>query len=285
MATHGSLFPFSDNLTTLMFIVASDLQGMNVTAYTFDAVQTIFVDLLCTPKSSMENHANRTFIIENYAEDEYGQRATDEATGAHGYTEEERSYFSTGDDNKYVWQSRKFQDRHVKRGKGKGKGKAKGGSKRIGNAYCGEEQTQDNNWWSEEDSVWWSKCKKGKKGLSKGKNKFPESDSRTFQDQGSDKEFQSDKGTSKDQSGRGIESAYSQSGFSASESPCEEGYGHSWESSDWYSNFTDDSSSSATRGTTEWCGTGHTARMAAIPLNSANHPTRVVLDLGCTRSN
>ena len=108
-----------------MFIVASDLQGMNVTAYTFDAVQTIFVDLLCTPKSSMENHAlrvsghgggtKRTFIVENYAEDEYGQRATDEATGKHGYTEKERSYFSTGDDNKYVWQSRKFQDRYVKR--------------------------------------------------------------------------------------------------------------------------------------------------------------------------
>ena len=61
----------------------------------------------------------------------------------------------------------------------------------------GEEQTQDNDWWSEEASVWWSK---GKKCLSKGKNTFSESDSRTFlQEKGSDKEFQSNKGTSKDQ--------------------------------------------------------------------------------------
>ena len=91
--------------------------------------------------------------------------------------------------------------------------------------------------------------RKAEKGLSKGKNKFPESDSRTFlQDEGSDKEFQSNKGTSKDQSRRGKESSYSQSGFSASESPREEGYGHSWESDDWYSKFTDDSSNSARSG-------------------------------------
>ena len=53
------------------------------------------------------------------------------------------------------------------------------------------------------------KGKKGRKRLSKGKNKFPESDSRTFQDQDSDKEFQSNKGTSKDQSKRGKESSCS----------------------------------------------------------------------------
>ena len=47
---------------------------------------------------------------------------------------------------------------------------------------------------------WWSKGKKGRKGLSKGKNTFSESDSRTLlQEKGSDKEFQSNKGTSKDQ--------------------------------------------------------------------------------------
>ena len=45
-----------------MFVVASDLseaqrerllQGMDVTAYTFDAVRKVFVKLFCTPKSSM----------------------------------------------------------------------------------------------------------------------------------------------------------------------------------------------------------------------------------------
>ena len=41
----------------------------------------------------------------------------------------------------------------LKRRKEKGKGKGKGGFKRIGDVYIGEEQTQDNDWWSEEDSV------------------------------------------------------------------------------------------------------------------------------------
>ena len=66
---HEKLFPFGDNFTTLTFMVVSDLseaqgetltcalslQGMNVTAYTFEAVRTVFVELFCTPKSSMEN--------------------------------------------------------------------------------------------------------------------------------------------------------------------------------------------------------------------------------------
>ena len=52
---------------------------------------------------------------------------------------------------------------------------------------------------------------KGEKAFRKGKNKFSENDSRTFlQDKGSDKEFQSNKGTSEDQSRRGKESSFSQ---------------------------------------------------------------------------
>ena len=59
MAGHEALFPFGDNLTTLMFVVASDLseaqrerlksslslQGVEVTAYTLEAGRTVFVDL------------------------------------------------------------------------------------------------------------------------------------------------------------------------------------------------------------------------------------------------
>ena len=58
VSNHESLLPFSDNLTTLMFIVASDLneaqrerltsslslQGVGVTAYSFEAVRTVFVE-------------------------------------------------------------------------------------------------------------------------------------------------------------------------------------------------------------------------------------------------
>ena len=43
-------------------------------------------------------------------------------------------------------------------------------------------------------------------------------------------------------------------------------------------------SCSVLRGTAAWYCTGHTAWMASVPLNLANHPTHVVLDLDCTRS-
>ena len=72
---------------------------------------------------------NRTFIVENYAEDEYGQWPTDEVTGEQGYIDDERSCFWTWDDTEYAWQSRPFKGRQVKRRKGKGKGKGKGGFK------------------------------------------------------------------------------------------------------------------------------------------------------------
>ena len=105
VATHGSLFPFIDNVTTLMFIVASDLdeaqrerltstlslRNITVNACTLDAVQTVFVELFCTPRSLMENSclrvsgygssASKTFIVADYPEDEYGLWAIDEATG------------------------------------------------------------------------------------------------------------------------------------------------------------------------------------------------------------
>ena len=169
VASHGRLFPFSDNLTTLLFIVGSDLneaqrerltsslshRNITVTAYTLDTVQTVVVGLFCTPKSSMENpslrvsgngsSASRTFIAETYQEDEYGLWATDESIGEQGFIDDERSCSWTWDDNEYIWQSRKFQNRQVKRRKGKGKGKGKGGFKRIGNVHFGEEQTQDND--------------------------------------------------------------------------------------------------------------------------------------------
>ena len=127
VATHGSLCPFSDNLATLMFIVGSDLdeaqrerltsslslRNITVTAYTLGTVQPVFVELFCGPKSSMENpslrvrssgsNTSRTFIAENYPEDEYGLWAIDELTGEHGCVDDERSCFWAWDDNEYVW--------------------------------------------------------------------------------------------------------------------------------------------------------------------------------------
>ena len=59
-------------------------------AYTFLAGKTVFVDLFCTLNSSMDNPSlqvnrygcstSRSFIVEDFLEDEFGQRATDEVT-------------------------------------------------------------------------------------------------------------------------------------------------------------------------------------------------------------
>ena len=75
------------------------LRGMNVPANTFEAVRTVFWELFCTPKSSMENPSlrvsghggslNRTFIVENCSEDDFRQWATDEITGEQGYVDDE----------------------------------------------------------------------------------------------------------------------------------------------------------------------------------------------------
>ena len=104
----------------LMFTVALDLseaqrerltsshslQEVEVTAYTFEAATTVFVELFCTPRSSMDNlslrvnghdgSTNRTLIVEDYAEDEFGQWAIDEVTGEQGYIDDERSFFGHG---------------------------------------------------------------------------------------------------------------------------------------------------------------------------------------------
>ena len=108
-------------------------QGTNVTIYTLEAVRTVFVELFCTPKSSMENPSlrvnehggsmNRTFIVENDAEDEFGQWAKDEVTREQGYVDDGRSCFWAWDDTESAWQSRPFKGRQMKRRKGKAKRK------------------------------------------------------------------------------------------------------------------------------------------------------------------
>ena len=105
-----------ERLTSSLFV-----QGMNVTAYIFEAVRTVFVELFCTPKSSMENPSlrvsghvssmDRTFVVEDFAEDDFGQWATDEVTGEQGYIDDERSCFWTWDDTECAWQSSLFKGR------------------------------------------------------------------------------------------------------------------------------------------------------------------------------
>ena len=106
---------------------------MNVPAYTLESVRTVFVDLFCTSKSSMENPSlrvsghvssmNRTFIVEDDAEDDFVQWAKNGVTGEQGYIDDERSCFWTWDDNEYpewrglclVVQRKERQERLVER--------------------------------------------------------------------------------------------------------------------------------------------------------------------------
>ena len=70
------------------------------------------MDLLCTPTSSMENPSlrvsghggstSRTFVVEDYTEDQYGQWALYEGTREQSYIDDEVSCFWTWDDNEYV---------------------------------------------------------------------------------------------------------------------------------------------------------------------------------------
>ena len=138
--------------------------------------------------------------------------------------------------------------------------------------------------WSEEDPAWWSKGKKGKKGLSKGNDGFQKGGFRPYQpDKGTDERLSPEQRCRKrTQKGKDKEGTYPQSGFSASETFNDEGHGHAWESDDWsVSPWTGDS---WTPDAKWFCTKAHTAWMVATPLNLANHPTRVVLDVGCTRS-
>ena len=88
-----------------MYTVASDLseaqrerltnsfslQGMNVTAYTFETVRTVFVEVFCTLHGSGHGSSvNRTFIVEDYAVDQFGQWAKGGVTGEQGYIDDER---------------------------------------------------------------------------------------------------------------------------------------------------------------------------------------------------
>ena len=76
----------------------------------------------------------------------------------------------------------------------------------TGRKKIGDEQTQDTEWRQEEDPVWLSEGKKGKKGLSKGNDGVHKGGFRPYQpDKGAGKEFPQFKGKRKDQKRKGKE--------------------------------------------------------------------------------
>ena len=67
------------------------------------AGRTAFVELFCTPKIHWRNpslqvnryggHTGRTFIVEDFVEDKFGQWATDEVTGEQSHVDDGGSCF------------------------------------------------------------------------------------------------------------------------------------------------------------------------------------------------
>jgi hypothetical protein len=71
---HGERFPLQDNLFALILTVLADLneqqrermtstmalRGARIDAYTYESVRDIFIELLCAPRSSLENPSLRT---------------------------------------------------------------------------------------------------------------------------------------------------------------------------------------------------------------------------------
>ena len=108
--THRGNFPLSDHLFTLMTIVQADLteqQREMLTShlairiiplqnYTFDLIRTTFLELVCAPRSSLDNpsfrpsNQQKTFLVQDSGEldGNTGYWATDEETGQEGFVQE-----------------------------------------------------------------------------------------------------------------------------------------------------------------------------------------------------
>ena len=68
--------------------------------------------------------------------------------------------------------------------------------------------------WSEEDFAWWSKGRKGKKGMSKGNDGYQKGVFRPYQpDKGTGKDYIKNKGKGKFHKGKGKEEAHPQPDF------------------------------------------------------------------------
>jgi hypothetical protein len=138
--SHRDNFPLSDHLFTLMTIVQADLtepqrerltshlaiRGIPLQNYTFDLIRTAFLELVCAPRSSLDNPSFRpssqqkTFLVQEYGELEgsTGYWAVEEDTGQEGFVQEFEDIFWTHDEVADAWVARRFKcgSRLTKRG-------------------------------------------------------------------------------------------------------------------------------------------------------------------------
>ena len=136
------------------------LLKMNITAYTLDLEQTVFVELFCTPKSSMENPSLR---VSGHG------GSTNRVTKAILMTRSPLS--GRGTIMCMHGNPQKFRTAKLKEEKLNAKvlAKAELVSKELARHTLVKNRHKTLNWWSEEDCIWWSKGKKGRKGCWNGK--------------------------------------------------------------------------------------------------------------------
>jgi hypothetical protein len=113
---HQQAFPLNENLFALVVTVLADLEesqrerlsstmtlrGIDVPQYTFDNLRTVFIELFCAPRSSLENpmyrpsRSQRTFCVmeQGELEGDSGYWAEDEESGEVGFVPEYDEIFS-----------------------------------------------------------------------------------------------------------------------------------------------------------------------------------------------
>ena len=298
---HQAAFPINDNLMALIFVVLADLtetqrerlastlalRGVEVQQYTFEGVRTVFIELFCAPRSSLDNPslraggaANRVFCIMESGEMDqvYGYWCEDDSTGEVGFLPEIEDVFWVFDDMNECWLARRFTGRSLRRGTPKGKGKGKGhkGFKKFKpyKPFNGKGGSKGGQAHAVDSANATSSKGKEKKGKGKGKGKAKGKDGAGDQNSGKGKGFTADSATA--------EPAPSAEAAQTSDTSWQTTW---WEQADWseagYGNFF----AEELQGSTALAVNSYEAYSMGCfeAINMDQNPTFVILDLGCTK--
>ena len=195
-------FPLGENLLALIFVSLADLsqdqrntltsimthRGRTLDQYNIQELRDLFLEMFCTTKTAVDNPMmqpsgmaqRRSFLVldEGDLEGTDGYWAEDDEDGAEGFLDALEDVFWVYDDADYTWYQRRFQGKHIRRGKGKGKrkgkgkgrggrrffrsrkGKGRGKGRRKGRAHMVSEEGYEEDWqeeeWNENYDGYWA---------------------------------------------------------------------------------------------------------------------------------
>ena len=297
---HENLFPFRDNLITLMFTVASDLseaqrerltssfslKWINITACIFEAVKTTFLELFCTPFTPRERTRQQHEQNLHCGRLRWSRLWTMSQRWSDWWARRRWWWMIMFLDMVRHWvclavQTIEGPPSEKKKRKWKRKAQKKIQKKRkslfqrwtstrfwyvVRRGFCVVDQRTQRQGRLVKRQWWFSE------GWFSPFTSQMKAQAKIFS---RSKAWENTKKKRK-----GEEEAHPQSGLSISEAHEEEGCSHAWESDDRSSSQWPDDSWNPAAG---WYSTkSHTDWMAVPSLNLAYHPTHVVLDFGCT---